>query len=136
MKDTLHVPPRIPQEEDLAKAQDPTTLAAELEAIHGVWMAYLYIPIPLRRHRGEVLTRIARHPNTPPPILQQLATHHLWAFEVLQNPVVPLLLLEDPAFFEECEPLLGYLRFAQGQGKSLDETVEICQELIDKTEVK
>jgi hypothetical protein len=56
---------------------------------------------------------IARHPNTPPKTLARLAGRFPRAF--LANPILPLLLLEEPGFiarFQESD-LLRILRFPQ-----------------------
>ncbi len=50
----------------------------------------------LARWRGAVARAVAANPNAPPRILAWLAGRYLE--DVLANPVLPLLLLEDPGF--------------------------------------
>jgi hypothetical protein len=61
-------------------------------------------------NRGD--TRRARSPDTPPEELLALAKHYP---EVLQNPVLPLLSLENPALWAELRELC--LRAAESRRK-------------------
>jgi hypothetical protein len=75
----------------------------------------------LYRHRDnsaesmEVVRAIARHPNLPPTLLYELMRAMPGvATDVIKNPALPLLLIEDPAFFSHAHPntLLDILKKA------------------------
>lgn len=50
---------------------------------------------------GDICRAIAKNPNTPPDILKELFSEHHYPFEVLNNPILDLLLLENPNFINE-----------------------------------
>ena len=79
---------------------DPETTA---EALQSVWDA-LTIAHSSYGHTNEdaLWEAIARNPNTPPDILAQTVERFPRAFG--ENPVAPLLLLENPAFLETVSP--------------------------------
>lgn len=97
-----------PIEEKLVKARDPQTPADELIALsyEGTALRRAVAQNPstpprfldtLRQHRDPLTRRlVAKNPNTPPEILLELA--HYYAESLLENPALPLLLLEHPGF--------------------------------------
>jgi hypothetical protein len=65
-------------------------------------LSFLYTEYQHEKHAedGEeviVLPKIARHPNTPPSILEDLLGY--FPDDVLSNPALPLLIIENPFFF-------------------------------------
>ena len=100
----------IPSEELKRAASDPTTSPEQLTQIAEQVVQWRPAPEPRWDRLGAL---IARHPNTPPNTLARLAGRFARAF--LQNPVLPLILLEEPGFiaqFHESD-LLRVLRFPQ-----------------------
>lgn len=66
-------------------------------------------------YRGDdaVCRAVARNPNTPPDTLKELFSKYHYPFEVLENPVLELLLLENPNFVNELfegHTIIGYDR--------------------------
>lgn len=53
--------------------------------------------------------QVAQHPNTPPDVLKRLFGHY--PVEVLTNPIMELLLLENPNFLEELCDSLSFEEF-------------------------
>ncbi len=72
----------LPLAQRLPLALDPATPPAQLAALG--W----------NRNNGAIKRAVAANPNTPPGVLLHLASRYWAAF--LENPVLPLLLLEDP----------------------------------------
>ncbi len=69
----------------LAEASDPTTSLQRLTEL-------------AKQGDKDTKKAVAANPNTPPELLSKLAED--FPGQVLQNPVLDLLLLEEPAFFE------------------------------------
>jgi hypothetical protein len=75
----------------LRDVEDPQTLGERLRAI------------TLREDCTRSLReKIAKHPNCPPDLLQQYFTS--FPMQAMQNPALPLLLIENPAFFLSLQP--------------------------------
>lgn len=80
LKELLTLEPKL----SLEVSQNPSATAELLEKVYR------------SSKSSAVHERVARHPNTPPPILREVAKEHPDSF--FSNPVVPLLVLEDPNF--------------------------------------
>jgi hypothetical protein len=89
-----HTNTSVPLETDsvlLRDAEDPLTLGERLRDI----AAHTDCTPALR-------AKIAQHPNCPPDLLQQYFPSFSW--QVISNPALPLLLLENPQFFRTLPP--------------------------------
>jgi hypothetical protein len=91
----------------LARARDHTTPGAELAQIANALLASRRARADDPPDRRAALAAVASNPNTPPGLLLSLADDH--PEEVSANPVLPLLLLEDPALFTSA-PVNGLCR--------------------------
>ena len=86
-------------DKETSTAQDPSASPEDLQFLWEKYRNYLQCPIPMRTIRGKVLSALAANPNTPPDILYWLGINSLYRIDVERNPVMPLLLLEDPNFW-------------------------------------
>jgi hypothetical protein len=82
------------------EAADPAAPPARLREIHREQGCFRGRDVS--RSQQRVLDALARNPNTPPEVLRELAGTFPDAF--LRNPVLPLLLLEDPDFLAPVRP--------------------------------
>jgi hypothetical protein len=79
---TDHAPPR----DDLERARDPSTVPRDLERF--------------AVHRADaVRAAVAGNPNASSRVLERLSVRH--SSQVLRNPVVELLILENPNWFDD-----------------------------------
>lgn len=85
----------------LSRARNDATPGAELERIAGTLLASDRARARDPRDR-VVLGAVASNPNAPPSLLFLLATNH--APEVASNPVLSLLLLENPSLLASAPP--------------------------------
>lgn len=76
----------------LVDARNPQTPSERLNAL---FQAVASSAMPYE-HQLLIFAALARNPNTPPNHLEWLAIGH--PEEVVQNPALELLILEDPAF--------------------------------------
>src|SRR5574342_1154616 len=84
----------------LKEAEHPETTPDRLDQLYRIYQFYrspLTQAPYYQNYQKELLRRVAHNPNTPSPVLIALLKH--FSIEVLTNPVLPLLCLENPAFF-------------------------------------
>lgn len=91
----------------LARLRDPATPAEDLAAAWRRVETAFNRAVPLADEMLAAGMAIAGNPNAPAKMLDRAATH--FPLQVLQNPVLPLLAIEDPLFSDFSHGNLAHL---------------------------